>query len=678
MGAAMPFIDDINKILRDHQGYSGDGKGGDGSLPTGDRTTARKPIDKRDLRELMIKIAQTMGDIGALDYLVQQGIDAAGSANTAVAAAASLGAKIYKGSAAGVAATAAGEYFYTVNLGGGLDVWQNTAGSAVFQATIGDAPLAKMYSDLAVSSAISAALYDPTLRYSSTQNLLSSTRGPAGVGATWQAGRFLYQEAGASASNHHLLTSPGGVKLYAKMLDDGFPAESVRGVLDTDKHVLEKACAIAAGMAYGDTSNGGAQQRTVTVLLEPGREYNFGADTLSIPVGVLNFNIASIGGRATIKGTGLGLDFSRVRNVTFENINFQGFSTATRWKTDNVDGNLIEYNRCWFIECDLGVDTTGYAESRSTVLVFNDCRASQTKQIVKSYCDFLIFNDGHMRNGDPDGAFIYADSQLVINGGIWTPYAAGATARWIDIDNRASTARGSRSATLNTVRFGPEGSGGIPIIYSWLDGDTAAGTRTTLTHISLNNCYAGSNNSTTPRALIVLMDNDAGTATRAPNAINIRGGSNNGAAGMVVTRSGLPVALTAGQFSINIDDAAQTRWGSVNVAPSTPLVEAMLEVYVSHWRHEGFTITSTGAITPSIGTRKVARFAGGSATTVTNLMDALDGHIVTLIFRNANVTIKDVSTGGSFVLKAGVDFVGSNYATLVVVWDRSSARWIEV
>lgn len=44
----------VNRVLRDHEGYTGDGKGGVGDLPVGDRSTARKPIDKRDIREVVL------------------------------------------------------------------------------------------------------------------------------------------------------------------------------------------------------------------------------------------------------------------------------------------------------------------------------------------------------------------------------------------------------------------------------------------------------------------------------------------------------------------------------------------------------------------------------------------------------------------------------------------------
>ena len=71
----MAFPDDVNRILRDHFGYTGDGRGGVGALPIGDRSTERKPIDKKELRELLIIMAQTMGDPGALQEIIN-GLDA--------------------------------------------------------------------------------------------------------------------------------------------------------------------------------------------------------------------------------------------------------------------------------------------------------------------------------------------------------------------------------------------------------------------------------------------------------------------------------------------------------------------------------------------------------------------------------------------------------------------------
>ncbi|WP_323008923.1 hypothetical protein [Paracoccus sp. (in: a-proteobacteria)] len=78
----MPFIDDVNRLLRDHEGYTGDGQGGVGPLPVGDRSTARRAVWKRDLRDLFITLAQTMGDPGALDEILDQLDDKADIANS--------------------------------------------------------------------------------------------------------------------------------------------------------------------------------------------------------------------------------------------------------------------------------------------------------------------------------------------------------------------------------------------------------------------------------------------------------------------------------------------------------------------------------------------------------------------------------------------------------------------
>lgn len=66
----MALSDDINLWLRDFAGYSGDGQGGSGALPVGDRSTARYPLIKRDLRYLFMTLAQTMGDPGALQDIL--------------------------------------------------------------------------------------------------------------------------------------------------------------------------------------------------------------------------------------------------------------------------------------------------------------------------------------------------------------------------------------------------------------------------------------------------------------------------------------------------------------------------------------------------------------------------------------------------------------------------------
>lgn len=58
----MALSDDVNRILRDHIGYSGDGQGGVGPLPVGDRSTPRHMIANRDLRELFALLLAAIYD----------------------------------------------------------------------------------------------------------------------------------------------------------------------------------------------------------------------------------------------------------------------------------------------------------------------------------------------------------------------------------------------------------------------------------------------------------------------------------------------------------------------------------------------------------------------------------------------------------------------------------------
>lgn len=69
----MPLLDDINRVLRDFERYTGDGKPGAPSgapLPTGDPSSGVHNLRKHDLRELLKTIAQTMGDPSALQEIL--------------------------------------------------------------------------------------------------------------------------------------------------------------------------------------------------------------------------------------------------------------------------------------------------------------------------------------------------------------------------------------------------------------------------------------------------------------------------------------------------------------------------------------------------------------------------------------------------------------------------------
>lgn len=106
----MALLDDIDRLLRDHVGYTGDGQGGNGALPVGDRSTRRHFPDQRTLRELLKIIAQTMGDPEALQEILTDLGGKANLADTTLAAAnvRGTGNEIVADMPAGVAAGVAG------------------------------------------------------------------------------------------------------------------------------------------------------------------------------------------------------------------------------------------------------------------------------------------------------------------------------------------------------------------------------------------------------------------------------------------------------------------------------------------------------------------------------------------------------------------------------------------
>ncbi|MBB6013475.1 hypothetical protein HNR59_002864 [Aquamicrobium lusatiense] len=88
---------------------------------------------------------------------------------------------------------------------------------------------AEAQAERAETAATEAALYDPTFRYKSIPDLLSSMRAPGGAGTVWQAGEFLYEEASTGATDHHVETA-AGVKLYVLPDQQGAYAATAFGV----------------------------------------------------------------------------------------------------------------------------------------------------------------------------------------------------------------------------------------------------------------------------------------------------------------------------------------------------------------------------------------------------------------------------------------------------------------
>lgn len=71
----MALLDDINRVLRDFERYTGDGQPGAPSgapLPTGDPGSGVHNLRKHDLREVLKAIAQSMGDPSALQEILTE------------------------------------------------------------------------------------------------------------------------------------------------------------------------------------------------------------------------------------------------------------------------------------------------------------------------------------------------------------------------------------------------------------------------------------------------------------------------------------------------------------------------------------------------------------------------------------------------------------------------------
>ncbi|MES2531973.1 MAG: hypothetical protein V4636_13125 [Pseudomonadota bacterium] len=84
---------------------------------------------------------------------------------------------------------------------------------------------------------------------------------------------------------------------------------------------------------------------------------------------------------------------------------------------------------------------------------------------------------------------------------------------------------------------------------------------------------------------------------------------------------------------------------------------------------------SSLSATINMGLSDIARFAHGSAQTVTTISIAGTGQRVTFIFTNGNTTIQNNAT---IKLAGGADFVGSADDVLSLVYESTSAVWREV
>jgi len=448
------------------------------------------------------------------------------------------------------------------------------------------------------------------------------------------------------------------------------------GLISATAAVTE-ACLYARSLAEDKTLLGLAALSRVPVLFPVGGNIHLGSTVqLVSEAGRLNFEC--IGGKCNVFGDATltinGFAFDLMVQASIKNINFSGFDTAWEWDTNNIDATVITYTNCDFIDCNMGVDTRSFAESRSTILTFDNCRTNGVIQLTDCYCDQLIFKGGSYKNGSSTNALVKANSKVLVFGGIWTPVFQGAGARWFDLYNTG--ALGSRGIETFGVRFGPE-NGGIPIVFNYIVGDTIATSRVT-DAICFYGGMPSSTDPTTLRSPVVLMSDGAGKSY-APNIIKFCGASWRGV-NAVRTELGEPVLnLTQGEFMIDIDQASWSRLGNTNTSYD-PVVTPELKLYLAPYARldDSQTVTDTGAVTIDASLGADIYFNPGSASVIDTIINAFNGQSVTIRFANNNGDVEDNTTSGSrLFLNNSADFIATQFSSITLTWFRAGNKWIE-
>ena len=476
--------------------------------------------------------------------------------------------------------------------------------------------------------------------------------------------------------------------------DQGKVHMDVFGAVVNDYSFDNSAVYLAAanyGVVLSQQDGGSSIDTTgrVDVIFSPGNIYAFKDSTSALDTQAVRVNFVCEGGNAIISGydpsvpsikNPLGFTFGRVYKTTFKNLSFVGFNTLHQWDTNNVDSALVEYIGCEFIDINLGVDTVSYPLSRSTRLVFNECRSSGTLMLTDCYCDQLEFRGGSWRNGDDSGAFVKADSQVVVNGGIWTPYEVGDDARWFDLyDNAVSGSRGI--VVEGGARFGPE-DGGIPVVRNFMEGTTAVTNHVT-NYIVFYGAYApASPGSPQPQASVVMLADD-GVNSYAPSIIGFYGTSVRSRLGLVSTLNAFPINKDRGNFVIDISYASQSFQGNFDTSPGVPLVEDILEGFLVNKRLYNEPVILTAANPMAIDVTGYPIEAplqiNGTGCVIDSMSGAFDGQVVTIRFQDDTSTVNDHSTGGGRIfLAGGVDFTTDEFGTITLQYHRSGTKWFEL
>ena len=491
--------------------------------------------------------------------------------------------------------------------------------------------------------------------------------------------------------DHYLF---GGSEYVAIIQNEGFTSVDQYGAKPNDPSfdctdVFYAASVAARALAGGvNLGNNNINPRSY-VSFTPGCVY-YQYKTVALDVEAVRIDFKSEG-VAVISGANpatpetrntLGWSFNQIYRTTFAGLSFAGFDKIHEWDTNNTDNATVVYDDCDFMDSGVSgtpvIDTRSFAESRSTDLVFNNCRCQFVPMLLDSYCDTLRFEGGRYKNYDADGCLIQADSLVTTEGGMFVPAVRGDNARFFDLYDNGTT--GTRGFNSNGTRFSPEG-GGISVIYNFMNGQDAATNH--LTNFIM--FYGGANSAssgTLDGALVVLQDDDVNSI--APSMIGFYGASVRSNSGLVRTANNLPVGKTRGRFAIEVSEACQSHLTDINTPVSFPLVEDILRPYLvgNELYNEPTTITNTGnysidLVAVNSGPNAIIQFQN-SGVTVEAISNAFDGQTVTIEFVGNSNSVVDFSNGSRLFLAGGANFTGNAFSTITLKWHRAGDKWYEV
>lgn len=144
------------------------------------------------------------------------------------------------------------------------------------------------------------------------------------------------------------------------------------------------------------------------VTLKLGYGISYMAGTVHVPADTYASNISISGEGYAFVGNEIntGFSFNGMANKNdFENVVFSRFGTALFLNTDNVNEAMITFNNVQSMGNDIFINTDGYDESRSTMMIFNNCTFSDTRRVINCYTDMVTFNDcwtyAKYRTNDP-------------------------------------------------------------------------------------------------------------------------------------------------------------------------------------------------------------------------------------------------------------------------------------